>query len=38
MLDQSATSFEIRKEHIAHEASVRGVGLLYYFISVFLAS
>ena len=35
MLDQSATPFEIRKEHIEHEASVRGIALLYYFSSFF---
>src|SRR5439155_25121322 len=36
MLDQSTSPFEIRKKHIGHEASVRGVALLYYFVSVFI--
>ena len=36
MHGQSASPFEIRKEHIGHEASIRGVALLYYFVSVFI--
>jgi hypothetical protein len=36
IMNASPNAVEIRTEHLEHEASVRGIGLLYYFVSGFL--
>jgi hypothetical protein len=36
MPNQSATPIEIRKAHIEHETSLRGMALLYYFAALFI--
>jgi hypothetical protein len=36
IVNESPNDVEIRTSHLEHEASIRGIGLLYYFVSSFM--